>query len=268
MEITNKDVPLADITLDARLQPRETLNVEAIEEYAAQYATGGVMPPVRLIADGQALWLADGFHRYHAVCKAGLDAINAEVSDGRFRDALLIAAGANASHGLRRSNADKRRAVEMLLTDAECAGWSNEQIARHCQVGPHLVAEMRGYLCESGDDPGTAISAKTEITDPATRTVTRGGVTYRMKVDNIGRRVPARPAPPPPASALPWSEANLKFNDAGLLPCPFCGSLNSMLAHNAEENCHIAICPDDDCLSIGPRRETAEEALEAWNMRA
>jgi len=32
---------------------------------------------------------------------------------------LLYAVGSNATHGLRRSNADKRRAAQMLLEDPE-----------------------------------------------------------------------------------------------------------------------------------------------------
>jgi hypothetical protein len=42
---------------------------------------------------------------------------------------VLYTVGANATHGLRRSNADKRRAVSMLLDDPEWAQWSNLAIA-------------------------------------------------------------------------------------------------------------------------------------------
>ena len=80
--------------------------------------------------DGQAYWLADGFHRVRAAQEAGLAGINADVRQGTRRDAVLFSAGANAVHGLRRSNADKRRAVETLLNDEEWRAWSDNEIAR------------------------------------------------------------------------------------------------------------------------------------------
>jgi hypothetical protein len=46
------------------------------------------------------------------------------------RGPLLHAVGANARHGLRRTNADKRRAVELLLADAEWAAKSSNWIAQ------------------------------------------------------------------------------------------------------------------------------------------
>src|SRR5690606_22774478 len=57
--------------------------------------------------------------------------------------AVLYAVGANAQHGLRRSKADKRRAVETLLLDSEWCQWSDREIARRCSVGHTLVANVR-----------------------------------------------------------------------------------------------------------------------------
>ncbi len=50
------------------------------------------------------------------------------------RDAILYACGANATNGIRRTNADKRQAVERLLTDEKWSLWSNVTIAKHCLV--------------------------------------------------------------------------------------------------------------------------------------
>jgi hypothetical protein len=41
---------------------------------------------------------------------------------------------------LRRSNADRRRAVMALLKDEEWSGWSDREIARRCRVGHVLVS--------------------------------------------------------------------------------------------------------------------------------
>lgn len=58
-----------------------------------------------------------GWHRVAGAEQAGLTEIEADVQPGTKRDALLYSAGANATHGLRRSNADKRRSVRLLLGD-------------------------------------------------------------------------------------------------------------------------------------------------------
>jgi hypothetical protein len=57
----------------------------------------------------------------------GLAKISADVCEGSRRDAILYAVGANASHGLKRTNRDKRNAVRVLLKDPE---WSRRQDVR------------------------------------------------------------------------------------------------------------------------------------------
>jgi hypothetical protein len=74
---------------------------------------------------------------------AGTKKLDVHVEMGERRDALLFAAGANSKHGLKRTNADKRRAVLMLLTDEKWSQWSDSEIARRCAVNHHLVAEIR-----------------------------------------------------------------------------------------------------------------------------
>jgi len=47
------------------------------------------------------------------------------IINGTQRDAILHSVGANATHGLRRSNQDKRKAVVTLLEDNEWCQWSD-----------------------------------------------------------------------------------------------------------------------------------------------
>jgi hypothetical protein len=68
------------------------------------------------------------------------------VRTGSRRAAMLFSVGANAAHGMRRTNADKRRAVETLLADAEWAAWSDNQIAKACGVSDHFVGALQTYL--------------------------------------------------------------------------------------------------------------------------
>jgi hypothetical protein len=66
-----------------------------------------------------------------------------EIRQGSLRDAILFACGANAVHGLRRTNKDKRRAVRTLLKDPEWSQWTDVEIARRCAVDPKTVAAHR-----------------------------------------------------------------------------------------------------------------------------
>src|SRR4051812_18892617 len=103
------------IRTDGGTQSRIQLHADTITDYAERIGDGAVFPPVVVFYDGADHWLADGFHRVEAHRQAGRDSVEAEVKQGTKRDALLYAVGANATHGLRRSNADKRRAVMVML---------------------------------------------------------------------------------------------------------------------------------------------------------
>lgn len=137
-------LPHDKIRTDGGTQPRMLIDVSVVEDYADQIAEGREFPPVVVFFDGSEYWLADGFHRYHAQADVlGMATIKADVRDGSQRDAILYSCGANAEHGLRRTNADKRRAVMVLLGDDDWAGWSDSEIARRCSVSHTLVSEMR-----------------------------------------------------------------------------------------------------------------------------
>ena len=86
--------------------------------------------------------IGDGFHRVAAYVRAGRFEIPAKVITGDAGAALLHAAGADRQHGLRRTADDKRRAVRMLLTDAEWERASNAWIAEMCHVSDHTVAAV------------------------------------------------------------------------------------------------------------------------------
>jgi len=66
------------------------------------------------------------------------------------QDALLYSISSNAAHGLPRSNADKRKAVRLLLADAEWGQWSHREIARRCQVSQWFVSRLRKGASHNG----------------------------------------------------------------------------------------------------------------------
>jgi len=138
-----KNINLKSIRIDGDTQSRVGIHDDTVSDYAEVIREGGKLPPVVVFFDGSDHWLADGFHRLHAYRAAGKASIPADVREGMRSDAALFAAGANATHGQRRTNADKRRAVEMVLANPKAAGWSDRQIADHCGVGHPFVAAVR-----------------------------------------------------------------------------------------------------------------------------
>ena len=139
-----KLIGLDAIRIDGGTQSREKIDETVVSDYADLIADGVQFPAVRVYFDGVSHYLADGFHRYHAHRKAGKGAIEADIEKGTLRDAILYSLGANHEHGLRRSNADKRKAVQAMLDDFEWQEWSNAEIARRCHVSERMVANMRG----------------------------------------------------------------------------------------------------------------------------
>jgi hypothetical protein len=170
---------LSQIRTDGGTQSRAGLDEDWARELASHLGDGTDLPPVIVFHDGRDHWLADGFHRARGYVLAGRTAIPADVRQGTKRDAVLYSVGANATHGLRRSNADKRRAVEVLLRDAEWGQWSNVEIAKRCGVSHTFVADVRREV-----QPATVAGCET-----------------RKGADGKTRKVPAPKAhrPPPPA---------------------------------------------------------------------
>ncbi len=132
-----------DLIQDGGAQMRAAMNEETVADYAEEMAAGAKFPPVIVYHDGEAYWLADGYHRVDAARRIGRNDITAEVHDGDRRDAILHGIGANARHGLRRTQADKRHAVETLLRDEQWSKWSDRHIAKIANVDHKTVGKIR-----------------------------------------------------------------------------------------------------------------------------
>jgi hypothetical protein len=165
-------IPIADIRRDGGTQPRVAINTTVVDEYASNMKDGASFPPVLLFFDGTDYWLSDGFHRLEAALSIGWIEIAAELKQGTQRDAILYSVGANATHGLRRTNADKRRAVMTLLEDEHWSKFSDREIARRCGVGNKFVGDVQRSLCSEH-------SEKTYTT--------KHGTVATMNTANIGK---------------------------------------------------------------------------------
>jgi len=112
------------------LQTRVAVDDAALADYADAMRDGARFPPVTVYEDADGtLYLADGYHRVGAAKIAGKSIILAEVTRGTFADALRHALGANAQHGLRRSNADKQHALEMAWENRRTLFGDNDPTA-------------------------------------------------------------------------------------------------------------------------------------------
>jgi len=165
---------LDTIRLDGGTQCRAELHQEYIAGMAEAWSDGAKIPAVVVFHDGSAYWLADGFHRYHAAQKCDFRDIEAEIHSGTRTDAVRYALGANSAHGQPRTNADKRRAVEIALK--EFPKLSSVELAGICAVGRSFVDNIRPH------QPATVAGCET-----------------RIGRDGKERKVPARA----PSPALP-----------------------------------------------------------------
>lgn len=137
------------IVADPSVQPRVTLHKPTVEEYAERYSHGDTFPPPVVYWDEAINWLSEGFHRFAAWKKADLsDEIEVERRPGSKEDAILNALASNWTHGLRRTNADKRRSVEMAVDLRP--KWTDRRIADLVGVSHNFVNEVRRVL--SSDD--------------------------------------------------------------------------------------------------------------------
>jgi ribosomal protein L37AE/L43A len=222
---------LTTITADERCQPRVRLEPSLVDEYAQAMTEGAAFPPLTVYQDGATHWLADGFHRYHAARQAGIDTIDCTIHSGTLRDAILHAVGANDTHGMRRTNLDKRRAVETLLNDPEWMQWSDREIGRRCAVSHEHVRQLRRSL--------STVDSERTYTD-------RYGNITTMNTANIGHTVDVMLAP-----------------HKDLFACEECGELFSVDVWHCEhcdhhwpdgvddcKNCHHARYPDEENLAF------------------
>ena len=117
------NLSLTKIKIDGGTQSRAKIDQDVVAEYADSMLNGAQFPPIIVFHDGAEYWLADGFHRYFAAKRANIPNLKCNIQEGTQRDAILFSFGANHDHGLRRTVADKRKAVVAMLSDIEWQEW-------------------------------------------------------------------------------------------------------------------------------------------------
>lgn len=140
-------IALAAIELDTSIQCRANIDTAVVNDYAERMAAGDEFPAVDVYGTKSKCWIGDGWHRVLAARQVGAETINAKLTTGGRVEALRYALGANALHGQRRSNADKRRSVEIALR--EFPKLSSRAVAKLCGVSHPFVESIRPQQLET-----------------------------------------------------------------------------------------------------------------------
>jgi hypothetical protein len=179
------DIGLKTIERDTTIQCRASIDVATVNEYAERMTEGDDFPPIVLFATNGKHWVGDGWHRLWAAEHIGALTIPAEVRKGGRVEALKHALGANAAHGHRRTNADKRRCVEIALR--EFPKLSAREVAKLCGVADSFVGDQRRQVQSDCTSRVTGADGKQY---PAKRNQIRAPIS----VGTIGDVVEANPA--------------------------------------------------------------------------
>lgn len=157
-----KRLAIDDLVIRRELQPRYYVldkdHVQDLARILLKEAQGKVkrtkiFPPKVIVVPDVGPCVYDGHHTIEAakVCKA--TKIKCEVVEGTWEEAVLLAARANSDTiGLKRSNADKRRAVELALgvlpknvSAMEVANWVGD-------VSDQFVRNIKREMREEAQD--------------------------------------------------------------------------------------------------------------------
>jgi hypothetical protein len=181
------ELPIADLTRDARLQTRGGIDPATMLRYKERLADGEEFEPVDAVVVGDTRYLTDGHTRTAAAEAAGLKTIKVNWRPGTWEDAVLAAARANAKHGQPRTAEDCRRAMELLASEIPAStGWAVRKFAESAGVShgsaSRFLIDRRGRKTSG---PGTR---KEPIGEPecTTGTFAEADGTAEEDVQGIG----------------------------------------------------------------------------------
>ena len=207
--MTTKLVYLNEIDIENSPKVRAQLNEEVAADYGNLIKAKVKLPnPVLFQQEGDKyFFLADGLHRITGAKIIGDKTMVCEIRKGGFEEALTYALTCNTTHGLRRTQADKKRSVEAAL--AQWPKLSDTELGKRAQVDHKTVAAYRKAMEGDGKIQESATrETRTGIVRAATRKVraaaealgnslkerTNGEAPEEFK-DSIGRVIPKELVP-------------------------------------------------------------------------
>mgnify|MGYP000986723918 CR=1 FL=1 len=147
-----QQLAIENIVVDKRFQSRvkglDDAHVKDLME-AYERADSEIDCPRVWNLNGLGMVLTRGFHRIEALKRLGRKRVEVEVKNGDVADALVDAAGSNSGHGLKRTNADKRRCVDMVLEAHP--DWSSRRVAEEAGVSDEFVRQYREEVEKKAD---------------------------------------------------------------------------------------------------------------------
>ena len=227
-------------TIAEQIQMRVSMSADVIADYAElqRRKDGGGLPPVQAIrARDGSVYVWDGNHTIAAARENGRTDVAATIVDGTRDQAVLLAAGANRQHGLRRTHADLRHTVETLLSNAKWAGRSDRWLAEKVGCSNTFVGTVRREAALS------TVDSEREGRDGR-----------RIKTKHIGRRKAATPRvanDPSPATVPSPQRATSPAADQEPPLCPVCE------VRNAVDGQRCQVCIDEG------KTGDEEDALQA-----
>lgn len=211
------DLLMSLVRTDGGTQLREGISETAVLDFAGDLGRGDVFPPVVAFFDGGNYWLADGFHRYFAHLKLLRETIRADVRKGTLREAVLYAAGCNYAGQVRRTHADKRKAILTLLSDAEWFGRTDNWVAEQCHVDHENVTRTRRAVVDGELELLTlSVCVNANCPDPDAPRTGKDGKKYPTtksrtpQEDEEESCEPPEPEEPPPLPPPPPKDGNGK----------------------------------------------------------
>lgn len=160
MNNPSKMIQIKRIVMDKKIQPRVALSQDTINEYCEAHINGDDFPNIVVFLVNNKYYLADGWHRLEAAKKAKITEMTCDVIKGTYRDAIKYSLLANSKHGLNRSHADKRKAVQACIDDPEWSVQSARVIGNMCGVSHTFVNSIYKEKAEQAarDNKGGNVS--------------------------------------------------------------------------------------------------------------
>ncbi len=139
-------VNVEDLLFDDRLQCRASERQEAIEDYREVLRESKVKwpfkDPIEIVDVAGRFHVVDGRHRAKACIAEKRQEVRAVIIVGSWEDAVKAAAKANSTHGMPRTAADKRFAVETVYRELG-EETPAKQVAKMCMVTERFVYKIR-----------------------------------------------------------------------------------------------------------------------------
>jgi hypothetical protein len=154
------EIPVTDIVANSHYQGRLATNTEIVEQYREALVRGDTFPPIQVFSINGQMCVTDGFHRLTAHRLAGRTSILAIVTAGTESEALESALQANQTHGLPRSNADKRLLVQRALELETFKTLSDRELAKKLRVSAPFIGKINRQARKSSS---TTLTDETEI---------------------------------------------------------------------------------------------------------